>query len=261
MKKTISLLIMLYSAWVSADVMLYTTDSSILGLENIHGQDSFTSTLYGGSNDSGATSPADCVVRYKLVKKGSRYMAESLLMPKNVSGNSSSDNGEISFEIDENRVVVLSDYSPDECPLNSNFSGEYMLVGKKDARYKSEFDSLIKINHKNALKLFQKSRVLDACNSLTPYIQEATKTGYYNAGIFNDYGYFLQQAGLNVEAVDILNLVIKKSPSRKVVYLNVADAYWGMNEKNLAVKNYMKYRSLMTGNEDNIPSYILDRIK
>jgi len=49
----------------------------------------------------------------------------------------------------------------------------------------------------------------------------------YHPHIYNVYGYFLQQAGMNQQAIVYLSIVKNKSPNRIVIYLNLADTYWG----------------------------------
>ena len=82
--------------------------------------------------------------------------------------------------------------------------------------------------------------------------------------LLNNKGYFLQKHGYNEEAIILLALVIKKFPKRIVAYLNIADAYWALNQHDEAKVNYKQYVNLMTlGKQDltKIPQYVSDRLK
>ncbi|MBO9572418.1 MAG: tetratricopeptide repeat protein, partial [Chitinophagaceae bacterium] len=80
----------------------------------------------------------------------------------------------------------------------------------------------------------------------------------------NDRAYQLEQAGKYQEAVDILVKVIQTDPNRVVAYLNIADAYWGLNDKTRAKENYNKYIDLMKTQQKDlsrIPKRVYDRTK
>ncbi|WP_122847452.1 tetratricopeptide repeat protein [Pseudomonas viridiflava] len=61
----------------------------------------------------------------------------------------------------------------------------------------------------------------------------------------NDVGFLFSESGHYAEAVELLRRVVLDNPDRKVAYLNLADAYWGMNKKVEARENYQKYHMLM----------------
>jgi tetratricopeptide (TPR) repeat protein len=75
---------------------------------------------------------------------------------------------------------------------------------------------------------------------------------------YNDIAYYLQQANANNEAIFLLEKIIEKYPNRIVAYLNLADAYAGINNKEKAKENYEKYISLMK--QDNKENKILKRV-
>jgi hypothetical protein len=62
---------------------------------------------------------------------------------------------------------------------------------------------------------------------------------------YNDLAYYLQLSNKNKEAIFILEKIIEKFPNRTVAYLNLADAYNGLNNKDNAKQNYKKYIELM----------------
>jgi len=81
---------------------------------------------------------------------------------------------------------------------------------------------------------------------------------------YNDIGYYLQQSQNNREAIFLLTKLIEKFPNRVVAYLNIADAYWEINDKGKAKEYYQKYISLMkTQDKDlkKIPQRVYDRNK
>jgi hypothetical protein len=86
-----------------------------------------------------------------------------------------------------------------------------------------------------------------------------------NAANYNEQAYNLEQQGKYQEAVDILlEKVLHVSPNRVVAYLNLADAYWGLNEKEKAKENYQKYIELMKSQQKDlskIPQRVYDRLK
>jgi tetratricopeptide (TPR) repeat protein len=83
-----------------------------------------------------------------------------------------------------------------------------------------------------------------------------------NHTMYNDIGYYLEQAEAYKEAIYVLNAVLEKYPQRVVAYLNIADAYWGNNEKAKAKEMYAKYVDLMKAQKKDaskIPKRVYDR--
>lgn len=80
--------------------------------------------------------------------------------------------------------------------------------------------------------------------------------------VFNDIGYYWQQAGFNHDAIWLLNKVIENDPQRMVAYLNIADAYWAEGDKATAAKNYNMYAQLMAsgGKQQKIPGRVKERV-
>ena len=77
---------------------------------------------------------------------------------------------------------------------------------------------------------------------------------------YNDIAYYLQQVNANDEAIFLLEKIIEKFPNRTVAYLNLADAYNGINNKEKAKENYEKYINLMEqdNKENKIPKRVLE---
>jgi tetratricopeptide (TPR) repeat protein len=85
-----------------------------------------------------------------------------------------------------------------------------------------------------------------------------------NLVIYNDMGYYLEQAKAYAAAIYLLRAVLEKYPQRIVAHLNIADAYWGNGEPEKAKKHYEEYVRLMKSqNKDmsKIPQRVYDRIK
>jgi hypothetical protein len=81
-----------------------------------------------------------------------------------------------------------------------------------------------------------------------------------NISYTNDIAFFLEQSSHNDEAIFLLEKIIEKFPNRTVAYLNLADAYNGINDKEKAKENYKKYINLMKQDkkENKIPQRVLE---
>jgi uncharacterized protein (TIGR02145 family) len=85
-----------------------------------------------------------------------------------------------------------------------------------------------------------------------------------NHVIYNNMGYYLEQAEAYDAAIYLLNAVLEKYPQRVVAHLNIADAYWGNGERVKARKHYEEYVRLMKDQKkdiSNIPQTVYDRLK
>ena len=80
---------------------------------------------------------------------------------------------------------------------------------------------------------------------------------------YNNMAYFLQQYGANKEAIYLLEKIIKKYPNRTVAYINLGDAYWGLEDKEKAKQAYETYIKQMKekGKDKKIPKKVLERAK
>jgi len=84
-----------------------------------------------------------------------------------------------------------------------------------------------------------------------------------NVQKINDLGFFLIKAERYELAVVILNKVVRSFPERTVAYINLGDAYYGLNDTGNAKEAYQKYIKLMkaNGKGNKIPGRIWSRIK
>jgi len=79
----------------------------------------------------------------------------------------------------------------------------------------------------------------------------------------NNSAYYLERLNYFNEAIYILLPLIKEFPNRLVAYINLGDAYWGLNDTGNAKEAYQKYIELMkaNGKGNKIPGRIWNRIK
>lgn len=85
-----------------------------------------------------------------------------------------------------------------------------------------------------------------------------------NLNQYNNIAYYFEQSNNHKQSIYLLEKIIEKFPDRIVAYLNLADAQWGINDKENAKKNYNKYIYLMKSeNKDlsKIPQTAYDRSK
>ncbi len=85
---------------------------------------------------------------------------------------------------------------------------------------------------------------------------------------YNDIAYYIISIPscneeLLQEGINILLYIVKIFPNRTVAYINLGDAYWGLNENTKAKEAYKKYIELMNANgkESKISQRIYERLK
>lgn len=263
-KLVISLLLIFVPLSSSADLSIYKDDYTLVGVEKHSGETNhLTSTLYGGSSDLGERSPADCIIKLEITKSRTGALASLLPFDSEIMSNSSPEKDVAHFYAVDDRVVFSFENNLDVCPIETNFSKEYVIVDKHSKEFDASFNTLFKINYYNAVMLFQSGDVEQAINYLEPYFDRSDIERFYNARIYNDYGYFLQKNKMYEKSIKYLEVVKKRSPNRIAVYLNLADSFWGMNNIESAKVNYKQYLKLMKkmGYEKQLPARVLDRIK
>lgn len=84
-----------------------------------------------------------------------------------------------------------------------------------------------------------------------------------NLTFFNDIGYFLEQSSKYQAAVDVLSEVTEKFPERTPAYLNLGDAYFGLQNIAKAKEAYLNYIEHMKkeGKEAKIPKRVFERVQ
>jgi hypothetical protein len=121
--------------------------------------------------------------------------------------------------------------------------------------------------HSRALSLFKNGQKKDAASASLDFLNSITidENAITQGTVdkFNDLGFFLEQGGECLKAIPVLLKVVERFPARTVAYLNLADAYWGVNNNLEANNNYSKYVALMreNGKELKIPKRAIDRSK
>lgn len=80
-------------------------------------------------------------------------------------------------------------------------------------------------------------------------------------GWSNDLGFLFEQAGHYPEAVELLKHIIRKKPDRVAAYLNLADAYWALGEREQAREAYGQYHEKMIAaqKQARIPPRVQER--
>ena len=80
---------------------------------------------------------------------------------------------------------------------------------------------------------------------------------------YNNFAYYLEQSGHNLEAIYLLEKILQKYPNRTVAYYNLGDAYWAIGDKEKAKQAYKTYIKQMKakGKEKRIPKIVLQRVE
>ncbi|MFP1899314.1 tetratricopeptide repeat protein [Lonsdalea quercina] len=262
-KLSICLLFFFLPLYACADVSIYNGEFTLIGLEkHSRGNVRLTSTLYGGSSDLRASSPADCVIKIGITKNKTEYLATLLPFQSGLMSYSSTQKDIAYFSVVGNKVNIFFEGTVDVCPLGTEFSGEFSVVDKHSKEFDTLFDKLLEENYVNAVALFRAGKIEQAINALDPYLTMLGVERFYNERIYNDYGYFLQQNKNYDESIKYFAVVKRKNPNRIAVYLNLADSYWEMKNTVKSMFNYRQYVKLMkrAGHNKQIPSRVLERI-
>lgn len=109
-------------------------------------------------------------------------------------------------------------------------------------------------------------------SSLEKYIAEmpdfrVVELGNYvdasNIEDINNLAFYLGKFKRSGDAAEVLQSVVKKFPDRTVARLNLADAYWDIDAKELATPEYREYKRQMSakGLSSKIPPRALDRVR
>jgi tetratricopeptide (TPR) repeat protein len=103
--------------------------------------------------------------------------------------------------------------------------------------------------HAKSLSSYKSSRKSEAAEIAIDFLKTTRidEKNLNQASIekYNDLGFFLEEDGKYGEAIPVLEKVIRLFPKRTVAYLNLADAYFGVDNTLEAKKYYEKYIDLM----------------
>lgn len=157
----------------------------------------------------------------------------------------------VSGEIQTHNSFIIQNYG--------NAMNPYIVFDGCDKYlyYKKKIDDIktIELNLKNQSKKYS-----------VEYLQELLEIKNIeikNLASYNNIAYYLEQAKAYEEAVYLLEKILEKFPNRTVAYLNLGDAYWGLEDKVKAKKAYQTYIKQMkeSGKEKKIPKVVLERVK
>lgn len=129
---------------------------------------------------------------------------------------------------------------------------------------KSNFSNNVFFKNEAAFKLIFKYKPEDFFIDYPLNIFKISTINIQNIKNSNDIAYYLEKAKIYDEAIFILENIVKKEPTRIVAYLNLADAYWGLNNIEKAKESYRKYIELMKSQKKDlskIPQRVYERIK
>ncbi|WP_299256748.1 tetratricopeptide repeat protein [uncultured Aquimarina sp.] len=153
-------------------------------------------------------------------------------------------------------------YSYDESvDLENDTTQLIQFKNFQDENYKQNIDAYFS----TIQKLFSNSEFdkLELITDVT-VLELALKNVEINEELikYNDIAYYLEQSKAYKEAVFLLEKIVKEAPKRTVAYINLGDAYWGLEEKEKAKEAYKTYIDQMktNGKETKIPKRILERV-
>lgn len=136
-----------------------------------------------------------------------------------------------------------------------NFNGFQQELIPTIDKYYDSITLLFKDKNYEKLSLWTNSVVIS-------HIVNIVEINKFNISKYNDIAYYLEQSGAYIEAIFLLEKIIKQSPNRTVAYINLGDAYWGNNEQEKAKNAYNEYLELMkvNGKEHKIPERVFNRL-
>ena len=184
-------------------------------------------------------------------------------------------------------VTIISSSTLDFCGINTIFEREYLKIPNKllEKTEQAFIDLLEETKlQKNILEMLltkQKNRVFfkSTLKQIEKTLKQKKDLKTYNKEFFqkmlpqkpiekktlttyNNIAYYLQKAGVNKEAVYLLEKILEKFPKRMVAYYNLGDAYWALGDKKKAKKAYSTYIKMMKakGKEKRIPKVVKQRV-
>ncbi|MBP0711796.1 hypothetical protein ABXK61_00535 [Burkholderia sola] len=142
-------------------------------------------------------------------------------------------------------------------------------IGKNDSltyKSKDQVRSEIRSELDDFKKAAQQQSSLERYIAEMPDFRVAELGSYIDAGNvedINNLAFYLGKYKRSGDAVEVLQFLVKKFPSRTVARLNLADAYWDIDAKELAAPEYREYRRQMNekGISAKIPPRVLDRMR
>jgi tetratricopeptide (TPR) repeat protein len=133
--------------------------------------------------------------------------------------------------------------------------------------FNPDINCSISKEHAKSLALFKSSKKTEAASSVMEFLHlnmiEFSTLTKESIAKLNDLCYFLEEGGKYREAANILREIVRLCPDRTVAYLNLADAYTGLQQNDKAKEYYLKYIELMkyNGKQKKIPQRVIDHCK
>lgn len=169
-----------------------------------------------------------------------------------------------SIKFDSKGTAINRIYFNNYSMKNHTFDDIQGLGNKLNFKFNDKAPIAYLYNSKNIFfgKISYKSSIEDFFIEYPQTTNE--KINIENIEESNNIAYYLEQLGVYKESIVLLKEILVIQLDRVVAYLNLADAYWGLNNKGEAKKSYQKYISLMKNeNKDlkKIPQRVYERIK
>lgn len=156
-------------------------------------------------------------------------------------------------EINSQNLTVCN---PGNCGKANNWLDTYREGIKSNAVISYESEMERKYINKEGIEELPKRGFLERFIPEDSYSKSNSET-------YNNIGFYWQQSGYAKDAIWLLEIVAKNDPSRVVVYLNLADAFWDNGDKSRSKEYYTKYINLMTQyrSKNKIPKRAVERAK
>jgi len=92
---------------------------------------------------------------------------------------------------------------------------------------------------------------------------EAYPLSKRNVTQYNNIAYYFEKHKAFEQSTFVLEKILDQYPTRTVAYINLGDAYWGLDKRIKAKAAYQKYVELMKANEreHKIPQKVLERVE
>lgn len=228
--------------------------------------------IAGGAIPNGAATSGDCFAKSNISLKKTPGYYEGDFSPVHneiVELSSSDVEGKgIGLYLSDNEIKIGGAEVSGICADGVDFSGIYNEVQKNSTDYRNAFLYFMNLAHQDSNYLYRNKDVSGASKELQPFVDNYDHDWLDNADnlkviipAINDYAFMVQNLGRNSDAIPLLRIVTQYEPKRIVAWLNMADSYWGENDKANARKCYTKYVDLMTeaGMKAKIPERASNR--
>lgn len=230
---------------------------------------------------------ADCVFKTYMSYDGDMFVGslenvDTDMISYNIEKD---DTRKVLIDINQSVLTIRDINTFGLCGLGTDFLGSYSKVLPENVdNFEKKLVSLLELLSKeekrtilnpkfNLNELHQKSLKEHKQNNYSLIKEEFLNNGVHlylhayglskkNLSNYNDFAYFLEQSKAYKESAYLLEKILEKFPNRTVAYLNLGDAYWGLDNKEKAKQAYQTYIRQMKekGKEKKIPKVVLKRV-